>query len=601
MNKESINGEESLDVVEAFYKDKVDLKHIVQARKSVKKQTSFSLDPYTGPWEYAQKKHLLNRCLMGFSKRHLTDLENLSLEESLALLFTPEIADEPVNNYYFDLTPEAYREKYGVDDVGPGEPFINNTSTQRNQDGFYENDESRRKKAIDAWLYKRIYFQSTSIHWKLFYFFHNLLPTDGGTSIDNKGLYSYYKFLFDAAFANYKETIFNVTVNPAMLVYLNLGQSKKQTPDENFAREIQELFTVGKRPFSKFTESDVREIARLLVGWQVDYPSVFTEGPVVAKFDPINHDTGDKQFSEFYGNRLIHGRSGETAGSEELNDLIDMIFETDESAIYLSRRLYQFFVYPEITEEVENNIILPLAEIMKNNNFNLAATLKVLLGSEHFFDETLYKSMIKSPLEFVFGMVKEIDLFNGQLINNTQVNNPDYVLPEKFTDPISWTYYFFKNFKGILGNQGVAFGSPPNVSGWPAFYQAPVYDLFWINSVSIQNKAQITSNYTQWGMWLGNSVYIYMDHVGYLLSFENHDNLNALLDEMTDRLLGCPIPEQSRERIVKSVLGSLSETYWTEAVNEYKENPTQINRDNLTWRFKLILSQMFQLGEIHLF
>ena len=209
--------------------------------------------------------------------------------------------------------------------------------------------------------------------------------------------------------------------------------------------------------------------------------------------------------------------------------------------------------------------------------------------------------MIKSPLEFVFGMVKEIDLFNGQLINNTQVNNPDYVLPEKFTDPISWTYYFFKNFKGILGNQGVAFGSPPNVSGWPAFYQAPVYDLFWINSVSIQNKAQITNNYTQWGMWLGNSVYIYMDHVGYLLSFENHDNLNALLDEMTDRLLGCPIPEQSRERIVKSVLGSLSETYWTEAVNEYKENPTQINRDNLTWRFKLILSQMFQLGEIHLF
>ena len=73
---------------------------------------------------------------------------------------------------------------------------------------------------------------------------------------------------------------YNVTTNPAMLIYLNLALSRKETPDENYAREVQELFTVGKRPFSKYTEEDVREIARALVGWHIDYEAIFEEGPM---------------------------------------------------------------------------------------------------------------------------------------------------------------------------------------------------------------------------------------------------------------------------------------------------------------------------------
>ena len=601
MNQDSENGPPILDVVDAFHKEKVDLAPITKARKNIKKATALTLTPYTGTWGAAQKKHLLNRTLLGFSKRHLTDLEHLSLEESFTLLFTPEPADEPINNYYFDLTAEEYKEKYGVEDVAPGEPFIDNTSTRKDENGQYENGENKRKQAITAWVYKRIYYQNTSIHWKMFFFLHNLIPTDGGGGTDNKGLHGYYKLLFDAAFGNYKDTIYNITVNPAMLIYLNLTDSLKETPDENYAREIQELFTVGKGPFSKFTESDVREMARLLVGWRVNYGSIYTEGPIVARFVSNNHDTGDKQFSEFYGNTVIKGRSGASAGEEELNDLIDMIFETGEVAIYLSRRLYQFFVYPDVTDEIEQSIIVPLAEIMKNNNFNLTETLKVLLKSEHFFDATHYNSMIKSPLEFVFGITKEFDLFNGQFSNYDQENNPDYVIPEKFTDPLSRTYYFFKNFGNHLGNQGLRLGEPPNVSGWPAYYQAPVYDLFWINSMSVKNKAKLTNAFSQWGKLMGDNVFIVMDHMAYLMSYDNHADFNALLEEMTERLLGSPLQEAARQRIKQSVLGSLSDSYWTEAVTDFTTNPTEENRQNLTARFKTVLKQLFQLGEIHLF
>ena len=103
------------------------------------------------------------------------------------------------------------------------------------------------------------------MHWKLFLFLHNLIPTDGGQGVDNKGLHGYLELIFNSCYNDYRNTIYNVTVNPAMLVYLNLGLSRKETPDENYAREVQELFTVGKRPFSKYTEEDVRGIARVIV------------------------------------------------------------------------------------------------------------------------------------------------------------------------------------------------------------------------------------------------------------------------------------------------------------------------------------------------
>ncbi len=600
MIKVSEQPQPVLDVVAAFNNDNVDVSAIIKARKNTKRQ-SLSLSPYTGTFGPDQKKHLLNRTLFGPSQRHFSDLENQTLTEAIALLFTPEPADEPVNNYYYHLTPEEYKEKYGVDDVGPGEPFINNTSTTRDSNGNYENGEYTRREAINTWVLKRMYFQNTSIHWKMFFFLHNLLPTDGGGGLDNKGLYSYYKLLFDAAFGNYKDTIYHITLNPAMLVYLNLGASQKETPDENYAREVQELFTVGKRPFSKFTESDVREMARVLVGWRIRYNSIFEEGPVEHTFDEDNHDTGDKQFSEFYGNKLIEGKSGPTGGEEELRELIDMIFETGEAAIYLSRRLYQFFVYPDVTEEIEQNIILPLSEVMKEKNFSLTETLKVLLSSEHFFDTTLYNSMIKSPLEFVFGMIKEFDLFNGNIIDNSEVGNPDYVIPEQFLDPLPRSFYFFRTFLWSLSNQGLGIGAPPNVSGWPAYYQQPVYDLFWINSMSIKNKAELSNSCSHWGKWISTNIFIVLDHIAYLLSYENNADLNALLDEMTDRLLGSPLPQQARERLIRSVIGSLSLSYWTELVDDFKTNPTAENRDNLTGRIKTLLKQLFQLGEIHLF
>ena len=600
MQQKRPNQEPPIDLVEQFYKENVDLKAILNARKAKKEVTS-GLEPYTGEFGPAQKKHLLNRTMVGMAKRHMDDLEGLNLEEAIDLIFTPEELGEPVNNYFFAMTNEDWIKVHGRDDVAPGQPFVNNASTIKTENTDVENSNWTRREAIFTWIFKNMYNQNTSIHWRLFLFLHNLIPTDGGGGVANKGLHGYFELLFNACYDDYRKTIYNITTHASMLEYLNLGFSRKETPDENYAREVQELFTVGKRPFSKYTEEDVREIARSLVGWQHLYESQFEEGPIKSSFNESNHDSGDKYFSEFYGNRVIKGREGKD-GAKELEDVLDMIFNTDESAIYLSSRLYQFFVYHDISDAIEENIIKPMANIMRENNFSLVEPLKLLLKSEHFFDVSFYNSMIKSPFDFAFGIIKEFDLFNGQLRNyDVENNGGEYSPPERLTNVLSKSFYFFRQLFFTTSTMGMRIGSPPSVSGWPAYYQAPVYDLFWINSMTISDRVQFTNTATQWGIWLEEGNHIVLDRVDYILRYTNVDNLDNLIQELSDRLLGADIPPEAKSRIKQSILQNKNESYWTLAINEYRNNPSEQNKNNLDWRIQNLLSQFFQLGEINLF
>ncbi|MDB4495625.1 DUF1800 domain-containing protein [Flavobacteriaceae bacterium] len=598
MQQKRPNQEPPIDLVEQFYKENVDLKAILNARKAKKEVTS-GLEPYTGEFGPAQKKHLLNRTMVGMAKRHMDDLEGLSLDEAIDLIFTPEELGEPVNDYFYEITNEQWNEKYGRDDVGPGEPFVYKDCVRYGNNE--ECGEHQRFRAVDSFFNKSLYNQNTSVHWKLFLFIHNLIPSNAAPG-GYKARFGYLKLIFDSCYKDYRKTIYDITINPSMLEYLNLGLSRKETPDENYAREVQELFTVGKRPFSKYTEEDVREIARALVGWQINWDSRFDEGLVTSRFEKWNHDTGDKQFSSFYNNSKIYGREGDD-GAKELDDVIEMIFNTNESAIYLSSRLYQFFVYHDISDATEENIIKPMAKVMRENNFSLIEPLKLLLSSEHFFDVSFYNSMIKSPFDFAYGMIKEFNFFEGDLRNyqEEQRNNGNYTPPERLTNPLSRWYYFLENIRWNTWRLGMEIGSPPSVSGWPAYYQAPVYDLFWINSMTIQDRVNFTIQATQWGFNLYDSDKIVLDKVKYILAYQSVDNLDALIQEIADRFLGGDVPLKTKDRIKQNVLNGVNESYWTDAVNDYKNNPTPNKKNNLNWRVQELLSKLFQLGEINLF
>jgi len=576
----------TIDLVALFNKEKVDLKSILNSRKT-KKIVSSGIQPYSGVWGNEQKKHLLNRSLMGYAHRHFKDLEHLNLDQAIDLLFTPDQKPTaPVNDYFNEITQEEV-EKEGHIYVPPGVSYV--------EVGEPNGSPWPRHQSLYAWIFKHNIEQKTSIHWKMVFFLRNLLATGRGSV---KMQFQHMDMLFDSVYSSYKETIKALTLDPMMLDYLNLQASQKDNPDENFARELQELFTVGKGPNSNFTEEDVVAAARVLVGWSFSWESKNKQGKIQTRFEPWNHDQGDKQFSAFYNNTLITGKSGPD-GATELDELIDMIFNTEECALYLCRRLYQFFVYPELNETVEAKVIIPLAEILRANNFNLMIPLKVLLKSEHFFDVSFYNAMIKAPTEYVFGLMKEFSFELKNYQNETDI-------PTKVTDPATADFYTYRSIDWIINNQGLNYMEPPSVSGWPAYYQAPVYDLFWINSYTISQRMQFGNSFGRWGFGLVSGtiegwVQLVVNKAAYVLTFEHPEDLDSVIEEISDRLLGAPMQDRAKSRIKSQVLQGVSENYYAQEVRNYINAPTEENKNTLSNRIEQLLAGLFQLGEIHLF
>src|SRR5450432_870823 len=231
-------------------------------------------------------------------------------------------------------------------------------------------------------------------------FWHNHFVTETNTVDNALFCYQYNMLLRRHALGNFKEFVRAITVEPAMLRYLNGYANSKKAPDENYGRELQELFTLGKGPGSHYTEEDVKAAARVLTGFTVQYKT-FT-----SSFDPNRHDETDKQFSTAYGNRLIRGIKGKE-GTMELDELLDMIFSQEEVSRFICRKLYRFFVYHNIDETTERDLIEPLAALFRKENYEIGPVLEALFSSQHFFDPANFGCMIKSPIDFTIGLCRE--------------------------------------------------------------------------------------------------------------------------------------------------------------------------------------------------
>jgi len=311
------------------------------------------------------------------------------------------------------------------------------------------------------------------------------------------------------------------------------------------------------------------------------------------------HDTGDKQFSEFYGNRKITGSNNPDRADAELREAIDMIASTDEMSKYICRRIYSFFVNPNIDASTEEIIITPLAKIFKDAKFEVIPVLKTLLSSEHFFDSIHLKSMIKSPLDFAVGILKEFEL---PMLDNLYKPYP------VGNDAI---YYNFKRYNGLqntITSMGMNIGDPPSVSGWPAYYQTPAFDLFWINSETIIKRAQFSDAIFNWGqgVYYNSSTKTYgqirADLPQYLRQFANVGDLSNLVDQLIDRHIGMPISIENRQLIINQIMqGNPNLTYWTSIWDAYTTNPTAENASMVQNRISRGMSLIYQLGEAQLF
>jgi uncharacterized protein (DUF1800 family) len=338
-----------------------------------------------------------------------------------------------------------------------------------------------------------------------------------------------------------------------MLVYLNGQNNNKTAPDENYAREIQELFVIGKGKGAGFNEADVKAAARVLTGWRNN------AAEIKSFFDANRHDSNDKQFSEFYKSKKIIGRTGADAGAVELGEMIDMLFETDEVALYLCRRLYVWFIHYQITPEIEEAIIVPLAQIFRENNYEVKPVLQVLLSSQHFFDSMNRGCQIKSPVDMLIGMLREMEVkfpADGQYTNQ---------------------YGLWNQLVNYLSNMQQNIGDPPDVSGWKAYYQEPGYYKFWINTDTLPKRIQYLDTLVAVGFTFGGFKMV-VDGVSWIKLFPKPADPNSLIEALCVHLLGVDLSASHKAQLKTDFLlaGQSQDYYWTDAWELFLSTPSNM-------------------------
>ncbi|MEO9477277.1 MAG: DUF1800 domain-containing protein [Cyclobacteriaceae bacterium] len=536
-----------------------------------RKAVATGLETYSGPWGDEEIMHLLKRCTFGVRKSDLQQYRELSFAEAITAALTQGSPPSPPVNDYNNAA-----ESFIDPDVPYGETWID---AARN-DTFT----GERVVSLKNWLIQNMVTQPATIEEKMVFFWHNLLPTKAWDVFFPKLSYRYFEMLRRNAFGNFKTMIRELTLDPAMLLFLNGASNNKDAPDENYGRELQELFCIGKGPNAQFTEGDVQAAARVLTGWTFDWDSWDKDGVVNVVFNKWLHETSDKQFSSFYGNRLIQGRSDET-GAEELNELLDMIFDNDETALFICRRFYSYFVYHEIDETTEANVIVPLAEVFRNNDYEIAPVIEALFSSAHFFDQANRGAMIKSPTEFLFGMWRTLQM--------TGLDSTDPADLKDQNSSLLWR----------MAGEGLEIADPPSVSGWPAYYQAPSFDKYWITTDTISNRGLTTDSMIYWGFWIRSGSQIPIDLIELLKEFDTPEDPNLMLEEASLLIHGIP-PSEVEFAELKAILlsGQENDTYWNSAwlslMNDPENTEYRLVVEN---RLKPTFQRLLQLGETNLF
>lgn len=284
-------------------------------------------------------------------------------------------------------------------------------------------DAAKREASIGfyrEWWIDRMLRSDRQLEEKMTLFWHGLFCS-GVNEVRNAPLMAAQNMLFHKhALGNYRELTLEILHDPAMLRYLNNDQNLKGRPNENLARELCELFTMGEG--HGYTEKDIGEIARALTGatFKADRGK-----PVTYMFDPEKHDEDAKTI---FGN----------TGPYKPDDVVDLIFARPEPAEYLARRLWQFFVYANPADEE----VATIAEVLRKSKYEVKPALRVLFTMPAFYSARARFSQVKCPVEHMASSVRQLEISCTMPAQLTSLNN-------------------------VMASCGQTLFQPPNVRGWP--------------------------------------------------------------------------------------------------------------------------------------
>jgi hypothetical protein len=332
---------------------------------------------------------------------HLLDFEESDIHDPGLINFPPS---RPATTKIAKETGEALGIKVKESGNRKMQPIVNKFF-------FWLRASKLETQRVAYWWADRMVNSPRPLEEKMTLFWHNHFATNENKVRDYRKLLLQNETFRLHATGNFKELLIATAKDPAMLYFLDAGQNVKGAPNENFAREIMELFTLG---VGNYEEKDIREAARAFTGWNSN------DLEFIVNKD--KHDTGQK---------TILSQTGNFTGEE----VIDILLSQDAAAKFIVKKIYKEFV----NEEVDNFIVNKYATILKSNNYQLKPLLKTIFLSKDFYRKENIGSHIKSPIELVVSTYKKLGL-------NSSPGIPDF---NQATTAMGQTLFW-----------------PPTVAGW---------------------------------------------------------------------------------------------------------------------------------------
>lgn len=419
-------------------------------------------------WDEPAARHILSRTLFGYNRQDLEFALSITL-------------DDFVDNYLLADKPEPLAPGFWVNDTS------GDNKTERTRELIY-------------WWYNLMLTQGYSLCERMVLFWHNHFVSDVTKVSLPQRMYWQNKLFRDNAMGNLIELTKAVTIDAAMLIYLDGEKNRKGTPNENYARELMELFTLG---IGNYSETDIQQAARALTGWRVNgLQSYFTAD----RFDD--------------GNKTFLGQTG----NYNHEDIVDIIFTQPAAAEFFCRGLYREFVH--IVPD-EGNVAV-MAQILRDNNYELKPVLSTLFKSVLFHSDEIRGAKIKGPVEFIITAMKQ---FN--------VTTPDYIY-----------------MRTVAAQTRQELFSPPNVSGWDG-------DKVWINTTTLPARNIYSDAVINGKKPTGGDLTFQLNLVEYVRTFPSSENAIQLIDDIAKIFVQFPLSENRKTYLLNTLLNGAEVYDWS--------------------------------------
>ena len=440
------------------------------------------LEPFgTAPgesWDRTHAAHLLNR--VGFGGTEAEVAEVFALGPVAAIDKLLDFPDSPVDETTQTAGPDLSGiAEYPKSAVERRQLFEGKSQEERQliqQRLNQANNEAVRE--VAGWWLKRMASGPYPAQEKLTLFWHGHFTTSARDERSAWLMWGQNETWRTYAAGNFAKFVDAIAHDPAMLDYLNNSQNRKAHPNENFARELMELFTLG---IGNYGENDIKEAARAFTGWAHD-----GEAFVYRKFD---HDDKPK---------TVLGRTGNFDG----RDVIDILLQQPACGTYIATRLWKYF----ISDDFDLNVCQSLGQQLRDKNFELRPVLRMLFASRAFYDERRMGGLIKSPVQLLVGLVRQLNL-------------PD---PK------------FGKLRDSMKQMGQEPLMPPNVKGWPG-------GRMWINTSTLFVRQNTAIS------MLGEK------GVDFRRKADAKLNSSELVDAWLGRLIQRPVANERRQVLMQTV------------------------------------------------